>query len=243
MIYKFHRLKDNELKRRILMQKLSKTPLPTCVQCSFGSFCLDGEAKISTVQYELKKKETLNISNEKFRNLYIVQKGALKSYEIDLNGNEIIHELFFKNEIYGYEAIYKGSYLFSCAALSDTVLCKVKYEDFLKLIQEHPRFLSYSFNLMSRQLNTASYLKYLNAQQKVAAFILDVFNRLLPDKKEGEKLLLPCSYQQIGYYLRLATETVSRILSQFKQDGHIAIHHKQVTLLNANALEAISKGF
>lgn len=209
-----------------------------CVQCSLGTFCLnEGLVPIVTKERHLKRGEVLHRADEDFKNLYAIQRGALKTYEIDLMGNEIIHGLYLKNEIYGYEGISKNHYVFTAVALAETVVCEVPYQGFLDFLRLKPDFLHRALYLMSQQLTASVYLKSITAQQKIAAFLVDLSARLSLNPLEPG-FLLPMTYQDIGCFLGMATETVSRILSQFKRNKIISINNKYIRLLQTEKLKA-----
>ncbi|MBP9726084.1 MAG: helix-turn-helix domain-containing protein [Gammaproteobacteria bacterium] len=215
----------------------------TCQQCSFGAFCFGAEkSDIVTKHHHLKRKETLHLPGDVFKSFYAIQSGALKTFTTDVMSNEIIHGLYLQKEVYGYDAIYTERYVFSAEALSETVLCEIPYQSFLQLLQKKPNLLSRMLYLMSQQLTVSSYLQLLTAQQKIAAFLLDLRNRLSPHS-EDPSFLLPMAYQDIGDYLGLATETVSRILSLFKKNGMIAIDNKKIHLFKIKQLQSVVSGF
>lgn len=224
------------------MSHLHHTTL-TCQQCSFGAFCFGAEkSDIVTKHHHLKRKEVLHLPGDVFKSFYAIQSGALKTFTTDAMSNEVIHGLYLQKEVYGYDAIYTERYVFSAEALSETVLCEIPYQSFLQLLQKKPNLLSRMLYLMSQQLTVSSYLQLVTAQQKVAAFLLDLRNRLSPHSEDAS-FLLPMAYQDIGDYLGLATETVSRMLSLFKKKGIVAIDTKKIYLFEIKQLQSIVSGF
>lgn len=215
---------------------------PSCTPCSLALFCsynqkAGGESK----RRQLKRKETLHAANSPFTNLYAIQCGAIKTYETDPAGNELIRGFYLKNEVYGYDAIYQGHYHFSSMALTETVVCEISYQNFIELIRSEPDVLTRSLYLMSQQLTIGSYLKFITAQQKLSAFLLDLSSRLSLNQFPSD-FLLPMSYQDIGNYLGLATETISRLLSQFKKRQIISIENKHIYFIKPDELKTIADG-
>ena len=207
---------------------------PTCLKCDLSIFCFyTKKFGIEPKQRHLKRNEMLHLADATFSNLYGIQRGALKTYEVDNAGNELIRGFYFKNEVYGYEAIYKGYYLFSAVALSETVLCEISYQNFLELLRSEPELLTRILYLMSQQLTVGSYLKFITAQQKLSSFLLDLSTRLSANGFYSN-FMLPMSYQDMGNYLGLATETVARILSKFKQRKILSIEKKHMYFLDVN---------
>ncbi len=226
------------------MQFLNKPALlkTDCIDCSFEMFCTHQNAeneKNTFKQHQLKRKEIFHRPQDTFKSLYLINYGALKTYEIDAMGNELIHGLYLANEVYGYEAIYQGNYFFASMALSDTLICEIPYANFFELIKTKPELLHRILYLMSKQLTKDSYLKGITAQQKIAAFIIDLQSRLTSGEKPP--FVLPMTYQDIGHYLTIATETVSRILSRFQKNQLLHIENKCIQILQQEKLLDIAK--
>lgn len=171
--------------------------------------------------------------------LFAVKKGALKAYQVEAAGREIIRGFYFMGDVIGYEAIYNKEYLYTVAALSDVELCEIPYDKFLKLLQTRPKLQERILYLMSRELTVGTYTTAVPAEQRLAAFLLDVKKRL---RCVAGCLELPMSRQDIGNYLSLTAETVSRILSRFHQQGLISSQGKIVYLLNPAQLHQIGMG-
>ncbi|MDI1352758.1 MAG: helix-turn-helix domain-containing protein [bacterium] len=221
---------------------------PTCEHCSFSPFCSADEASLDWMnqknnavkqRYHLKKNEALYLPHNTFRNLYAIQLGSLKTYQVDNEGNELIRGFYFSGEVLGFEAIYSRHYLFSAVALSETVVCEIPYDNFLELLQLNTSLQKQILHLMSQQLTVGSYLSSITAEQRLAAFLLDLAERLNPVERQLE-FLLPMSRQDMGNYLKLTAETISRLLSQFKAHKLIAIDHKKIKLLQPEQLKLIA---
>jgi len=189
--------------------------------------------------YHLKKNEVLYFPQSTFRSLYTIQSGQVKTYRLDTEGNELIRGFYFTGEILGLNGIYSQHYLYSAVALSDTVVCEIPYDNFLELLQLNPALQKRILDLMSQQLNAGSYLFSITAEQRLAAFLIDLAHRLNPVKFELE-FILPITRQDIGNYLKLSAETISRLLSQFKENKIITIDGKKIQLLQYQHLQRIA---
>lgn len=220
----------------------------TCERCSFSPFCII-EGKNSRWLHQinravkqhhyLKKHEALYLSRNMFRNIYAIQYGNLKTYQVDVAGNELIQGFYFSGEVLGFEAIYTGHYLFSARALSDSVICEIPYDNFLELLELHPELQKHILYIMSQQLNMGNYLFSITAEQRLAAFLIDLSFRLHPSDIQTN-FILPMSRQDMGNYLKLTAETISRLLSQFKENKIIAIDHKNIQFLQPEKLKRIA---
>lgn len=219
----------------------------TCTHCVLANFCLAEPHRsiqsplISQQQRRLKRNETLCLPHDKFQYLYVIQQGALKTYQVDVGGKELIRSFYFAGEILGYEAIYTGYYPFSAVALVDSLVCEIPYENFLELMKTKSLLQKQALYLISKQLNMGSYLIDISAEQRLAAFLIDLTKRLYPFSKQTD-LALPMSREDIGNYLRLTAETVSRIFSRLKREKIIAINHKKIDFLNFKKLKHIAEG-
>lgn len=220
----------------------------TCKKCNLLPFCITEEKNKQWMnqitpavkqRHHLKKNENLCLPQNRFRNIYAIQYGHLKAYQMDADGNELIRGFYFTGEALGFESIYTKHYIFSTVALSDTVVCEIPYDNFLELLHLNPPLQKHILYLMSQQLNIGSYLSSITAEQRLAGFLIDLSYRLDPSEMQL-KYLLPMSRQDIGNYLRLTAETVSRLLSQFKKNKMIAIDHKSIQLLQPNKLKLIA---
>lgn len=220
----------------------------SCLNCGFIPFCSMEETNPSWVhqinavvkqQIILKKKQVLHFRQTTFKSLYVIQSGSLKIFEVDSEGNELIRGFYFAGEILGLEAIASGTYLFTTIALTNSLVCEIPYNHFIELLNCNTSLQKQILYLTSKQLTVNFYLNYLTAEQRFACFLIDVFKRLHVSNQCME-FLLPISRQDIGNYLRLSGETVSRLFTRFKAKNIIAIDHKKIQLLDLEQLKQIA---
>jgi len=222
----------------------------SCDHCTFAPFCINEDDTEEVQQFnravkqtrKLQRNEVLFLPRNKFQSLYIIQQGALKTYQTEADGKELVRGFYFETEILGYEAICTGHYLFAAVALTDTIVCEITYTRFLSLMQDKPELQKSILHLISQELNVRSYLLLSSAEQRLAAFLIDLSSRLSPNKI-NYYLTLPMSRQDIGNYLRLTGETVSRVLSRFQRKRIIKIDHKKISLLQPDLLQTIADGY
>ncbi len=222
--------------------------ISSCSSCGFSPFCHLEEVNPRWIhqinsavkqQFLLKKKQPLYVPQNTFHSLYAIQSGCLKTYEIDRDGNELINGFYFPGEILGFEAIARGNYLFSAVALSETLVCEIPYSLFIELLNSNSSLQKQVLYLMSQQLTTGTYLNFVTAEQRLAAFLIDLSKRLFVSEQPLE-FSLPMSRQDIGNYLRLTAETISRLFTQFKASKIISIEHKKIKFLQLAQLETIA---
>lgn len=222
--------------------------IQSCSNCGFIPFCtLDGDSpswlnQISSAvkqQHILKTRQVLYFPQNTFHNLYAIKSGNLKTFEVDKEGNELIRGFYFEGEILGFEGIASGAYLFSAIALSETIVCEIPYNHCINLLNSNPALQKHILYLFSQKLTVGSYLSFVTAEQRLAAFLIDVCQRL-HICEQGMEFILPMSRQDIGNYLRLTAETISRLFSHFKERGIISIEHKRIKFLQLDQLKSIA---
>lgn len=224
-----------------MQNTLNKTS--TCKHCSFAPFCspntnIKGPTAVIDHHHHVKRKTHLCLTKKKPQHLYVIREGAIKAFRIDANGKEMIKGFYFTGEVFGYDSIYTGHYLCSAEALIDTTICQVSYDSLLQLLQMSPELQKYLLQLISAQLSIGSYLISQSAEQRLAAFLIDMSNRLT--KANENNFVLPISRQDIGNYLGLTQETVSRIFSSWKKNHLIAIEQKRMRILAQQKLHDIA---
>lgn len=221
-----------------------------CPSCSLALFCVHHQAEmlVEQVRPQTVKKyrhilrhEALFLPNHKFQNLYVISHGVFKAYQIEADGKERIRGFYFPGEILGFEAIYTDSYRVTATALSEALVCEIPYEHFLESVQDKPGLQQRCLYLFSKQLNVGSYLAAATALQRLAAFLLDLSERL-HSTEAGTQFIIPMSRQDIGNYLRLSGETISRLLSQMHKSKIIALKYKKIRILQAKRLQEMAAG-
>lgn len=213
-----------------------------CQCCNFAPFCITNEQMGQPTfdnHVHLKRSESLHCPKHPGLKLFAVKRGALKAYQVEAEGREIIRGFYFAGDIIGYEAIYNKEYLYTTVALTDSELCEIPYEQFLTLLHTRPKLQERILYLMSRELTVGTYAMAVPAEQRLAAFLLDIKKRL---KCAAGYVELPMTRQDIGNYLSLTAETVSRILSRFQQQTFIRLQGKTIYLLDEGQLQQIATG-
>lgn len=202
-----------------------------CARCHFAFICENRaeQKKESFVKRikPIKKNEYLQKENQPFRHIYAVRAGAVKAYQIEGSGKIQISDLFVQGEIIGLDAIHHEKYPYSTIALKDSLLCEIPYAH---LLDEHLDIATYQhiFSIFSARLNLNVYLSYVNAEKKLANFLLRLTERL---HQQDDILHLPMTQYDIANYLRLTSETISRIFKSWQKNGIIKkIKNREIEL-------------
>lgn len=222
--------------------------IDSCQNCDFFPFCATEASqslwlkKVNSVvkqQFTLKKKQIVPFPQKAFQNLYVIKSGGIKTYEIDNQGKELIRGFYFTGEVLGFEAIAKGRYLLKAMTLSQTEICEISYQHFIDLLGSNTSLQKQILSLMSKQLTVNFYLNYITAEQRLACFLIDLSLRL-PAKNKCKEFFLPMSRQDIGNYLKLSGETISRLFTRFKKNKLISVEQKKIQILNLEQLQLIA---
>lgn len=177
---------------------------------------------------------------DSFQAIYAVRDGALKTYSIDTEGREHVLGFHLPGELLGLDAIYPRVNRCSSVALSNSSVCVLPFARLAHLAQSVPGLQTQILRLMSKDISvTSSRATDHTAEEKLAGFLVSLAIRAEADTEL--KLMMP--RRDIASYLRLATETVSRLLARFQQKGLIEVHRKRVRLLDVEALRDLGGDF
>lgn len=220
---------------------------PNCQHCMLYCFCLQAANanKPQTLVHkkrQLKPKELLYSCRDKFSNIYAIKAGAVKTFGIDMEGKEHIHHFYLAGEMMGFEAVHAGCYPFSAISMSaETEVCEIRYEHLLEAIFSHPDLHRKILSFISQRFNFGLYVTAPHAVQRLASFLLELEQRLHAETSCSE-FTLCMSRQDIGNYLGLATETVSRIFTRLQRDRIISVSNRKVKVLALEKLRWIAQG-
>lgn len=166
--------------------------------------------------------------------VYIVRAGCIKTYTVDEAGNERVRGFFFPGDVVGLDAIGVGHHTANAVTVVPSQVCRVSKGQLQALTLQAPALGRNLLERLSHDLRLALALGGdYSADQRVAAFLLHMQERL---GENSDKLRLPMSRRDIANYLRLATETVCRVLTRFEQKNWVTSADKRITLHEPVAL-------
>lgn len=150
--------------------------------------------------------------------IYVVRAGCLKTVTHDADGNEHVRGFHFAGDLVGLDALGASTYPSSAVAVSPSQVCRLSKGRLLQISECDPEQLRRLLARTSRELRDALTLSAsYTAEQRVAAFLLDMEERLAD--RQGAGFELPMTRRDMGSRLRLATETVCRVLGRFAEHG------------------------
>lgn len=183
---------------------------------------------------------------DRFEAFYAVRSGSVKVSVINAAGEEQITGFYFPGEILGFDAIDRRRHNCSARALEISTFCALPYEKIHEICVQIPDLQNQIFRLMSRELSIENKLLLtLNkrtAEERIAIFLVNLSSRFRRLGYSGREYNLPMSRQEIGDYLGLTIETVSRLFKRFQRDGLIQLDKKAIRLEDLPALHALCDG-
>ena len=221
-----------------------------CSTCSVSELCValgsDEETlrridELLTVRDPVPVADCVVRQGDPFRGLFAVRSGTFKSYIVDRDGREQVQGFHFAGELIGMEGISRGDYAANVVALEPGSVCTLRYSELLDVSACSHTLQRQLFNLFSRRIADEHWRSAdVSASEQIAAFLLDISARLERRGQNPRSFDLTMSRRDIANYLGLATETVSRIFSRFRDDGLISVRRKHIELLMPERLRQVA---
>ena len=183
---------------------------------------------------------------DRFRSLYVVKTGSVKSFAPNAEGGEQVLGFHLPGELIGLDAIDKGIHSCSAAALDTAATCEIPFTQLEELTASIPSLRHQLFRLLSKEIGQDTDLLLLlgkkSAEERLAAFLLSMSKRLQKRGLSATDFHLSMSRHEIGNYLGLAVETVSRLFTKFQEERLMQVDRKHIQLRNLDALESRVNG-
>ncbi len=216
------------------------TLMELCLPMGLTSDDIQALESIVHVKGPLDRGAHLYREGDAFQAIYAVRHGALKTYSIDADGREHVLGFHLPGELLGLDAIYPRYNRCSSVALASSSVCVLPFSQLAELAQKVAGLQATILRLMSKDLSMSANLATDHtAEERLAGFLLSLAQRT----GAGTELQLAMPRRDIASYLRLATETVSRLLARFQQEGLLEVHRKQVRLLDLDGLRELGGSF
>lgn len=224
-----------------------------CKNCKLHQLCLPlGLEKNDMDQLDdiikrtkpYQKGEYLFQHGDNFDALYAVRSGSVKTFSQDDKGDEQITGFYLAGEMMGLDAVHEGSHPCSAIALETTSVCKIPFNNLEKLSSQLPSLQHQLLRIMSKEITEDQALLILlgqkSAEERVAAYLVNMSDRM---EKRGFSALefnLSMSRKDIGNYLGLTIETISRTFSHLQQEGLINSQRKHVEINDPDKLRMLA---
>ena len=177
-----------------------------------------------------------------FKALYAVRSGCFKTYTVDGAGREQVLGFYLTGDLLGLDAIFPESYRCNAMALHPSSVCALRCRDITGLAARVPALQAQIFRLMSKEISNARALSgQHSAEERLAAFLLCLSERFERRGRRRREVVLSMGRRDIANYLRLATETVSRVFARFQKNGLIGVDRREICLLDMGRLARIAE--
>ena len=226
-----------------------------CKDCSLASLCLplslnledmDALDEIVKRGRPLKKGEFLFRQGDAFNSVFAVRSGALKTFSLSDSGDEQITGFHLPSELVGLSGMDSDAYPVSAMALETTSVCEIPFERLDELSVQLPQLRRQLMRIMSREIRDDQQMMLLlskkTADERIATFLVNLSARFRARGFSANQFRLAMSRNEIGNYLGLAVETVSRVFTRFQQNKLLEAEGKEVHLLDPIELCALAGG-
>jgi len=224
----------------------------TCSSCNMRELCLpQGLPEIDMASFEkvvyarrrLKRGESLFASGDEFNAIYSVRSGFFKTSLVDGEGREQVTGFFMGGELLGMDGIGAGRYHGAAIALEDSEVCVLPYALIEQMAAELPALRRQLHTIMAREIvrdhGVMMLLGSMRAEERLATFLLNLSKRFTARGFSPSDFHLRMTREELGSYLGLKLETVSRLFSRFHDEGLIEVQQKHVRIRDSAGLAQI----
>jgi len=227
----------------------------SCSACSMHQLCLPmglDDADMSRLdaiigrRRKVARDSHLYRMGDPFTNLYAIRLGHFKTFQINVSGEQQITGFQMAGELLGMDAIGTERHHCSAIALEDSEVCEIPFPRLEELFGHIPILLHHFHRMMSQEItreqNVMLLLGNMRAGQRFAAFLVNLSSRYAARGYSSSAFQLRMSREEIGNYLGLTIESISRLLSRFKKMGLLQVSNREIVILDPARLRAMAAG-
>jgi CRP/FNR family transcriptional regulator len=205
-----------------------------CLPCDLKAGELDRFGDIAAAKRKVARGASLYRPGEAFESLYAVRSGAFKTVGVSHDGEEKVTGFYLSGELLGLDSISSGRHAYSAVALEDSEVCAIPFAALEKMAASVPMLQHKLFKVLSGDISRDQGLMLLlgsmSAEQRLAAFLLSLSRRYLRLGFAANRYTLRMTREEIGNYLGLTLETVSRLMSRFQKEGLVGVQQREVEI-------------
>ena len=223
-----------------------------CSNCNLRGLCLpvglstDDLEQLDTLvttRRKVRRGETLFRRGESFASIYAVRSGFFKTTVSSEDGRDQVTGFQMTGELLGLDGIGDATHNCDAVALEDSQVCVIPFSRLEELAQEFAGLQREFHRVMSREIvrdhGVMLLLSSMTAEERVAAFLLNLASRLEARGFSASAFVLRMTRADIGAYLGLKLETVSRAFSRLHEQGVLDVHQREVRIVDAGALRQL----
>lgn len=204
---------------------------------------LDRIDQLVAARKKIKKGEFLFHSGSPFKSIYAIRTGFFKTSVTTEDGRDQVSGFQMAGEIIGLDGIVNDHHACDAIALEDAEVCVMPFEKIEQLSLEVKSLQHHVHKMMSREIvrenSVILLLGSMKAEERLAAFLLNLVQRLHARGFSQTELVLRMTREEIGSFLGLKLETVSRAFSKFAEDGIIDVKQRNLKIMKPDVLKQI----
>lgn len=223
-----------------------------CSNCNLRELCLplglseeelDRPDDLVSTRRRVKRGEYLYRAGGEFDAIYAIRSGFFKTDVLLEDGREQVTGFQMAGELLGLDGISTEHHTCNAIALEDSEICAIPFSQLESMSREIHTLQHHFHKVMSREIvrdhGVMMLLGTMRAEERLAAFLLNLSQRFTARGYSHADFFLRMTREEIGSYLGLKLETVSRAFSRFQEEGHIAVQQKHIRILNVAGLKAL----
>ena len=223
-----------------------------CSRCNLRELCLPAglsEEDASLLddlvakRRKVKRGAALFNNGDSFTAIYAIRTGFFKTCILTEDGRNQVTGFQMAGEIIGLDGIVGERYTCDAVALEDAEVCEMPFDRIEELSRQVPALQTHVHKVMSREIvrehGVMLLLGSMRAEERLATFLLNLVQRLHARGFSQSELILRMTREEIGSYLGLKLETVSRTFSRFVECGIVEVKHRHVRIIDTQALRRI----
>lgn len=225
----------------------------SCGDCRMNALCLpialesdeiDRLNEIVERGRPLHRGDYIYHAGDQFKSIYAVRSGAIKGFTVNNDGVEQVTGFYLPGEIFGMDGIGHPNHINSAISLETSAICEIPFARMEELSIQIPSLQRHFFTLMSREITNDQQLITMlsknSAEERVATLLTSISVRNARRHLSGIRFRLPMSRADIGNYLGLTVETVSRVFSRFQKQQVLAVDKKEIEILDLEQLKSMA---
>ena len=226
-----------------------------CSSCNLRELCLpvglsrDNLDRLDTLvatRRTVGRGDTLFRAGDEFQSLYAVRTGFFKTCVSSEDGRDQVTGFQMAGELLGLDGISTDNHTCDAVALEDSQVCVIPYHQLESLSREFNELQHQFHKIMSREIvrdhGVMLLLGSMRAEERLAAFLLNLTQRLKARGFSASALILRMTREEIGSYLGLKLETVSRTFSKFQDEGILEVKQRQIQIIDQDKLQGLVNG-
>jgi CRP/FNR family transcriptional regulator len=223
-----------------------------CSNCSLRELCLPAgldQCELEAVdnlvnrRRQVKRGDYLYRAGTELRALFAIRTGFVKSCVLHDDGREQVAGFHMTGDLMGLDAISLNQHTCDAIALEDSDVCEIPFSVLENLSREIPSLQQHFHRIMSREIvhdhGVMLLLGSMRAEERLAAFLLNLSQRFSARGYSATEFNLRMTREEIGSYLGLKLETISRALSRFQEDNIIDVQNKYIKIKKIESLRAL----